>query len=64
MWDGTPVKLDCGDHCKTVNVINSLSNKKIKIKKKPCDSSLVLSEPTTCFGKEIVIIKCYFKTVC
>ena len=28
-WDGNPIKLDCGDHCTTINVINSLSNKKI-----------------------------------
>ena len=25
--DGNPIKLDCDDHCTTVNVINSLSNK-------------------------------------
>ena len=25
-WDGNHVKLDCGDHCTTINVINSLSN--------------------------------------
>ena len=27
LWDGNPIKLDCGDHCTTINVINSLSNK-------------------------------------
>ena len=27
-WDGNPIKLDCDDHCTTINVINSLSNKK------------------------------------
>ena len=26
VWDGNPIKLDCDDHCMTVNVINSLSN--------------------------------------
>ena len=26
-WVGNPIKLDCDDHCKTINVINSLSNK-------------------------------------
>ena len=26
-WDGNPIKLDCDDHCTTINVINSLSNK-------------------------------------
>ena len=26
VWDRNPVKLDCGDHCKNINVINSLSN--------------------------------------
>ena len=26
------IKLDCDDHCTTINVINSLNNKKIKIK--------------------------------
>ena len=25
---GNPIKLDCDDHCTTINVINSLSNKK------------------------------------
>ena len=33
LWDGNPIKLDCYDHCTTINVINSLSNKK-KVKKK------------------------------
>ena len=28
VWDGNPIKLDCDDHCTTINVINSLSNKK------------------------------------
>ena len=27
LWDGNPIKLDCDDHCTTINVINSLSNK-------------------------------------
>ena len=31
LWDGNPIKLDCNDHCTTINVINSLSNKIIKI---------------------------------
>ena len=26
LWDGNPTKLDCDDHCITINVINSLSN--------------------------------------
>ena len=30
LWDGNPIKLDCDDHCATINVKNSLSNKKIK----------------------------------
>ena len=30
VWDGNPIKLDCDDHCTAINVINSLSNKKIK----------------------------------
>ena len=30
LWDENPIKLDCDDHCTTINVINSLSNKKIK----------------------------------
>ena len=25
---GNPIKLDCDDHCTTINVLNSLSNKK------------------------------------
>ena len=32
LWDGNPIKLDCDDHCTTINVINSL--KKINIIKK------------------------------
>ena len=28
LWDGNPIKLDCDDHGTTINVINSLSNKK------------------------------------
>ena len=33
VWGGNPIKLDCDDHCTTINVINSLSNKKLKLKK-------------------------------
>ena len=36
VWGENPIKLDSDDHCITINVINSLSNKKqikIKIKK-------------------------------
>ena len=33
MWDGNPIKLDCDDHCTTINAINSLSKKKEKRKK-------------------------------
>ena len=32
VWDGNPKKLDCDDHCTTINKINSLSNKKSKLK--------------------------------
>ena len=32
LWGGNFIKLDCDDHCTTINVINALSNKKIKIK--------------------------------
>ena len=28
LWDGNPIKLDFDDHCTTITVINSLSNKK------------------------------------
>ena len=28
LWDGNPTKLDCDDHCTTINVVNSLSNNK------------------------------------
>lgn len=28
VWDGNTIKLDWDDHCTTINVINSLSNKK------------------------------------
>ena len=31
LWDGNPLKLDCDDHHTTINVINSLSNKKKKL---------------------------------
>ena len=34
LWDGNAIKLDRDDHCTTINGINSLSNKKIKIKYK------------------------------
>ena len=27
VWDGNPIKLDCDDHCTTINVINSLIKK-------------------------------------
>ena len=30
LWDGRPIKLDCDDHCTTINVVNSLSNNKKK----------------------------------
>ena len=30
VWDGNPIKLDCGDHCATINVINSLRKNKNK----------------------------------
>ena len=30
VWDRNPVKLDCDDHCTTINGKNSLSNKKKK----------------------------------
>ena len=28
VWDGNPIKLDCDDHCTTINVTNSFSNTK------------------------------------
>ena len=31
VWDGNAIKFGIGDHCTTINVINSLSNKKLKI---------------------------------
>ena len=30
LWDENPIKLDCDDHCTTINIINSLSDKKKK----------------------------------
>ena len=30
LWDRNPMKLDCDDHCTSINVINSLSNRKNK----------------------------------
>ena len=36
LWDGNPMKLDCDGHCTTVNVINSLSNKKINYHSDKC----------------------------
>ena len=30
VWDGNPIKLEWDDHCTTINVINSLRNKKEK----------------------------------
>ena len=29
LWVGNPIKLDCDDHCTTINVIHSLNNKKV-----------------------------------
>ena len=29
VWDGNVIKLGCDDHCKTINVINSMVIKKI-----------------------------------
>ena len=37
LWDGNPIKLDYDDHCTTINVINSLSNKKNLVKKRNLD---------------------------
>ena len=34
MWVGNPIKLDCNDHCTTINVINSLRKIKNEIVKK------------------------------
>ena len=34
-WDGNPIKLYCDDYCTTINVINSLSNKKERKKREP-----------------------------
>ena len=28
VWDGNGIKLGCDDHCTTINVMNSLNNKK------------------------------------
>ena len=28
VWDGNAIKLGCDDHCTTINVMNSLNNKK------------------------------------
>ena len=37
LWDGNAIKLDCDDHCTTVNVINLLSNKTKQNKQKRYD---------------------------
>ena len=37
VWDGNPIKLDCDDHCTSINVLNSLSNKKKKEDSKGLD---------------------------
>ena len=39
MQDGNPVKVDCDDHCTTINVTNSLSNNNNKKHRCP-DSNL------------------------
>ena len=33
VWDGNAIKFGCDDHCTSINVINSLSNKKKRPKK-------------------------------
>jgi len=55
VWDENPTKLDCGDHCPTLNIINSLSNKKwkslkqVKRKIKPFYLIWVLQILLSCF---------------
>ena len=34
LWDGNPIKLDSDDHCTTINVVNSWSNKKFNKQKR------------------------------
>ena len=41
LWDRNPIKLDCDGHCTTINVINSLSNKKLKLKKQKRKKCLI-----------------------
>ena len=45
VWDGNPIKLDCDDHCTTINVINSLSNFLKKVKSRPVPLIPTLSRP-------------------
>ena len=33
LWDGNPIQLDCDDHCISINIIISLSNKNYFLKK-------------------------------
>ena len=47
LWDGNLIKLDCDDHCTTLNVINSLSNfKKVKNKQTNCSLNLIPGSET------------------
>ena len=46
VWDRNPTKLDCDDHCTTINAINSLSNNnKNSLNVKPVVSHLFMEEP-------------------
>ena len=56
IWNGNPIKLDPGDHCTTINVANSLSNKKSIIHKEfsQCNKMLWLNLKVEIFKKQIM----------
>ena len=61
VWDGNAIKLGCDDHCATINVINSLSNKNNKqFFIDLCASSQLLGQKFS----HLFCILCYFLSLC
>ena len=44
LWDRNPIKMDCDDYSTNINVINSLSSKKIFLKKIRIDNKKMIGK--------------------